>query len=79
MPSFAEAVINFRILPGETMESVKKRIEKIAGRTGAKISDHNVWPPNDPIPAPGEDTPAFTAVKDTVRQVFPGLFRLLFL
>ncbi|MBI9101962.1 MAG: M20/M25/M40 family metallo-hydrolase [Spirochaetales bacterium] len=79
LPSFARAVINFRILPGETMDSVKSRIEGLVKGMGIEVGFHDGWPPCDPIPAPQKDTEAFSLVKETIHNVFPGVIAVPFL
>jgi carboxypeptidase PM20D1 len=69
LPIRATAVVNFRILPGETPETV-------AGRVRAAIDDDRVqvrgeergWPPS-PISDPS--SPAFAMLERTIREVVP--------
>lgn len=69
IPTVAEATINFRILPGETIESVKSHIENT-------ISDKIKVEPEgfltDPSPVSGIDSAAFKTLEQTIRDLFPN-------
>ncbi|MDG1572463.1 M20 family peptidase [Robiginitalea sp. M366] len=68
IPTVAEATINFRILPGETVSSVQSHIE-------ATISDKVRVEPvgflTDPSPVSEIDSDAFRTLEQTIRSVFP--------
>jgi carboxypeptidase PM20D1 len=71
MPTEARAVINFRILPGETPQSVFAHVRRI-------ITDQRVRlrvigeKPHPPSPESDSTAPQFAAVARTVRELFPG-------
>jgi carboxypeptidase PM20D1 len=71
MPTEARAVINFRILPGETPQSVMAHVRRI-------ITDRRVRlrvigeKPHIPSPESDSTAPQFAAVAGTVRELFPG-------
>jgi len=71
LPDRAECNINFRILPGETIETVQKRIESIVGNSDVKVELNKAVTPNEPILIRSLDTPFFTAVCDTIKKVYP--------
>jgi carboxypeptidase PM20D1 len=71
LPDKAECNINFRILPGETIETVQRRIERIVGNPDVKVELNKAVAPNEPILIRSLDTPFFTAVCDTIKKVYP--------
>lgn len=68
IPTVAEATINFRILPGETIESVQAHIQTTVGD---KIKVEPVGFLTNPSPVSGIDSKAFTDLEKTIRSVFP--------
>jgi carboxypeptidase PM20D1 len=68
IPTVAEATINFRILPGESIESVKRHIE-------ATISDKIKIEPvgflTNPSPVSSIDSESFKILEKTIRDMFP--------
>ncbi len=72
LPSEARAVIDFRILPGDTVASV---IEHVL----ATIDDEDVAvrqvgnEPSDPTPISDSRAESFTVLRKTIRQVFPDV------
>jgi carboxypeptidase PM20D1 len=70
LPSTAMGVVNFRILPGETVESVLEHVRRA-------VSDPNVnirtLPfSSDPSPVSPVEAPGFAAIQRTIGEVFPG-------
>lgn len=76
IPTVAEATINFRILPGETIESVKQHVENTVSD---KIKVETVGFLTNPSPVSEIDSEAFRILEKTIRSVFtesvvvPGL------
>jgi len=68
IPTVGKATINFRILPGETIESVKNHIQKIVGN-GIKVEIAGFA--TNPSPVSGIDSDAFKNLEKTIRSVFP--------
>lgn len=68
IPTVAEATINFRILPGETIESVQAHIQKTVGE---KIRVEPVGFLTNPSPVSGIDSEGFKTLEKTIRSVFP--------
>lgn len=68
IPTVAEATINFRILPGETIESVQAHIQNIVGE---KIRVEPVGFLTNPSPVSGIDSEGFKTLEKTIRSVFP--------
>jgi len=68
IPTVAEATINFRILPGETIASVKQHIENTVSD---KVRVEPVGFLTNPSPVSGIDSEAFRTLEKTIRSVFP--------
>jgi carboxypeptidase PM20D1 len=68
IPTVAEATINFRILPGETIASVKQHIENTVSD---KVKVEAVGFLTNPSPVSGIDSEAFRTLEKTIRSVFP--------
>ncbi len=71
LPIRARAVVNFRILPGETAESVLERVRSVIDDERVKVevlgNDHT-----DPSSVSDPESPAFKTVAATIHQVMPG-------
>jgi carboxypeptidase PM20D1 len=76
IPTVAEATINFRILPGETIESVKNHIQQTVGE---KIKVEPVGFLTNPSRVSKIDSEAYRTLEKTIRSLFddaivvPGL------
>ena len=68
IPTVAEATINFRILPGETIESVKQHVENTVSD---KIKVEAAGFLTNPSPVSGIDSEGFRILEKTIRSVFP--------
>ncbi len=68
IPTVAEATINFRILPGETIESVKQHIESTISD---KIKVEPVGFLTNPSPVSSIDSEAYKTLEKTIRNMFP--------
>ncbi len=68
IPTVAEATINFRILPGENIESVKEHIENTISN---KIRVEKVGFLTNPSPVSRIDSDAYKTLEKTIRSVFP--------
>ena len=69
IPTLAEATINFRILPGESIETVQAHIERTVGD---KIRVEPVGFLTNPSPVSGIASEAFKTLETTIRSVFPN-------
>jgi len=68
IPTVAEATINFRILPGETIKSVK---EHIISTISDKIKVETVGFLTNPSPVSSIDSESFKILEKTIRDMFP--------
>ena len=72
LPTRATAAVNFRILPSETVESVRRRVVDIIGDTAVHIlanSGHSIG--SNPAPVADMHGEGFMAIAASVRRVFP--------
>lgn len=70
LPSRARALVNFRILPGETLESVAAAVRRIIDDDRVKISA--VGHRSDPSPISSTSSREFLELRKTIGQMFPG-------
>lgn len=68
IPTVAEATINFRILPGETIESVQAHIEKIVSE---KVQVEPVGFLTNPPAVSSADSESYKILEKTIRSMFP--------
>ena len=69
LPASARAVVNHRILPGETVESVTSRVREIVADERIQIGVFGEG--TNPSPVSSSDSPAYELLTKTVRQVVP--------
>jgi len=71
LPSLAEAVVNFRILPGETIAQVLERVRLVISDERVKIETiaTSAW---EPSPVSPSETPAYRHISSVVRELHPG-------
>lgn len=68
IPTVAEATINFRILPGENIESVQKHIESVVSdKVRVELSGFAT----NPSPVSGIDSEPYKVLEKTIRSLFP--------
>jgi len=67
LPGRARAVINLRILPGETVASAVKRVRRVVNDSAIVISV--IGEGNDPSPVSPANGPSFRALAAAIRQV----------
>jgi carboxypeptidase PM20D1 len=69
LPGRAEAAVNFRILPGDTIDSVEKHLREALGNDAIQIKR---YPGNsEASPVSPTDGAGYHAIQRAVRQVFP--------
>lgn len=71
LPGRAEATVNFRLLPGETEDTVIARVKSIVADDGVKVTPK----PGNTNPPPVTSTagPNYQAVNRTIREIFPDV------
>ena len=71
LPITARAVVNFRILPGDSVSSVTQRVRKIVDDERIEIAVA-FGPGQNPSPVSDVDGKAFRLIGRTLREVMPG-------
>jgi len=69
IPTKAEAVVNFRILPGETSADVLQHVSNVISDQRVKITAIEGF--NEPSPTSPVNVPGFKIISASIRQVFP--------
>jgi len=72
LPARAVATVNFRILPGDTMQSVTDRVKEVVNDPRVKIQPAPVFA-NEPSPVSSTDAWSFKVLTRTVREVMPDV------
>jgi carboxypeptidase PM20D1 len=70
IPSRARALVNFRILPGDSVQGVLDRVEAIAG--GGELRVELRPDAREPSPVSDVASESFRTVAGTIREVFPA-------
>lgn len=71
LPSHARAVVNFRIIPGETREMVIQRIKEII--EDSSISVKALPFSSDPSFISSPESPSFITIQKTIKEVYPNV------
>ncbi|WP_158772028.1 M20 family peptidase [Paraglaciecola sp. L1A13] len=70
LPTEAEAVVNFRILPGDTIDSVTQHITKAIGDPRVEIE---AFMTNEASPVSSTETYGYKLIEQTIRRLDPNL------
>ena len=70
LPQSAEAVVNFRILPGDTVDSVIRRVTDVIDDPQVTVSLYSDFS-NNPSKVAAIDSPGFKVLSETIRQLRP--------
>jgi carboxypeptidase PM20D1 len=70
LPEVADAVVNFRLVPGDTTESVIAHVRAIVG-DDVEVSVLEGTIASDPSPVARADGPAWDALQASIRQTWP--------
>lgn len=71
LPARARAVVNFRILPGETVETVLEHARKAVNDSRVHIAPVDSRDINNPTPVASAAAPVYQALANSIRQVYP--------
>jgi carboxypeptidase PM20D1 len=71
LPTNANAVVNFRILPGDTVDSVLAAVRSRVDDPGITVANANPEWSHNPSPVSPTDTKGFTTLTDTIREFYP--------
>jgi len=72
MPSRASAIVNFRLLPGDTVASVTEHVRQVVDDPRVKLLHLAGEPPAEPSAPSRVDSPNFVLMQETLAQVYPG-------
>jgi len=78
MPSHAEAVVNFRILPGDSIVSVTAHVRDTINDPRVKLQPIGGEPPTEPSKQSSPESPSFKRLQKTVRQIYPDAISVPF-
>lgn len=70
LPTVARAVVNFRIMPGDSIESVTEHVRTTIGESRVKVRVIEETS-SGPSPISSIDSPSFEMLTRTIRQIFP--------
>ena len=70
LPTTARAVINFRILPGDTSQGVVEHVRRAVNDPQVEVS--TLPGSREPTENSPVDAPSFTLLARTIREIFPG-------
>jgi carboxypeptidase PM20D1 len=70
LPSEAYALVNFRLLPGDTMAGVLRHLREVIGDDGVELSAYGGFG-NEASEPSSIDSEAFRLLERTVREIFP--------
>ncbi len=71
LPSVAEAVLNCRIIPGESLDSVLERIRRVVKDSKLKVETIPHLMGNDPVPPSDIDGEGYRLISAAVGRVYP--------
>lgn len=70
LPSEAYALVNFRLLPGDTMAGVLQHLRQVIADDGVELSEYGGFGNEASVPSP-IDSDAFRLLERTAREIFP--------
>ena len=70
LPGIADATVNFRLLPGDTMDSVVTRVKALVGH--AKVEVKPLPGGSNPSAISPTQSSSYQRINRTVRELFPG-------
>ena len=71
LPTSASATLNFRIIPGETVEDILSHIKNVIDDERIKISTADIK--SNPSPVSSTESYGFKTVNKTIKQIFPAV------
>jgi carboxypeptidase PM20D1 len=74
LPTRARALVNFRIAPWDTPESVEARVRELVADLDVQVSvDNESFPPVGPSPVSSTDTEGFRTIREAIHRTFPDV------
>ena len=74
LPKKASAVINIRILPGDTTESVLERIKGIINDKSVKVEVPEYFDAGNPVDESNLKSEGYKIIEESIHETFPGIF-----
>ncbi len=71
LPREASALVNYRILPGDSVDGVIERTREVLDDPRIEVSVHGTMDPSEPSAVSTADSPTFAAIAEAVRAVRP--------
>ncbi|MFT4668185.1 MAG: carboxypeptidase PM20D1 [Polaribacter sp.] len=71
MPTTASATINFRIIPGETVETVKQHLHQVINDERIKVTVGQAAFSSNPSKVSSVESFGFNAIQKTAQEIFP--------
>jgi carboxypeptidase PM20D1 len=71
LPARARAVVNFRILPGDSIRGVLEHVRSVVADPRVTVRPVPAFGLAEPSPVSSTSSPAYTALVRTIRQIFP--------
>ena len=71
MPSHAQAIVNFRLLPGDSVASVTEYVRQTIGDPRVKLRPIAGEPPSEPSAQSSTDSRNFKQMQRTIGEVYP--------
>jgi len=71
LPKSASAVVNFRILPGDTIEDVVEHVRQTIGDERIEVRPTGAAKPRNPSPVSPDDSPEYVALARAIRATWP--------
>ena len=71
LPAYAKAKVNFRILPGETVESTLAHTRSIINDSRVNVFLEEPEFASNPMPIASTETAGFRAIQRTTQEIFP--------
>jgi len=71
LPRRAQAVVNFRILPGDSGDRVLRHVTETVNDSRVKVEVYR-GPPRDPSPVSSPEGRGYREIEATIMEVFPG-------
>ena len=71
LPIDAVATVNFRLLPGDTVDGVVERVKEVIENDSITVSI--LGKGNDPVALSDPDSPVFQKIHQTIKSVFPDV------
>lgn len=71
LPAEAQALVNFRLLPGDTRGAVLEHLRRAVADEGVEIAEHGAFGNEASVPA-SPDSDSFRLLARTAREIFPN-------